>query len=230
MKYIFAGDSWATKAYTPDNKNLNEILSTDVRLADFWGIEYSYRYSLGLSNLDVMDWINSKYNKTTPIVWVYTEPCRDYHRITGLPEFDWMTSDNIFNIRKEINQKVLLTIRQTLKNPIGLIGGLSDIDEEHAHCLGFEILHASWQKWIAEKLESKWFQFGWGASDIGWRKDFDFVKPSRTAIIAWDDQIKEWCWWEDQGYFCKEHPNIRATKEFAEYLKPSVLSWILYNE
>jgi hypothetical protein len=226
MKYIFAGDSWATKAYTPENKNINQLLPNDVRLADFWGLPYSHQFSLGLSNLEVMDKIARHHNNNLPIVWIYTEPCRDYNRITGRDEFEWLTSEKTFEIRKDIDCIVLETIKKTIKNPIALIGGLSDINTEYALSLGYEVLHPSWQSWIAKKLNSKWFQFGWGASDVGWRMDYHNVKPSREAIFAWDDQIKEWCWWEEQGYFCREHPSVRAHEEFAEFMKLNVLQWI----
>jgi hypothetical protein len=226
MKYIFAGDSWAAKAYTHENKNLHELLPTDVRLADYWGMPYGCQYFPGASNLDVMDAIVKNHDETTPIIWVYTEPCRDFKRITGEDEFKWMTSENIFEIRKNISREVLHTIKDTLKNNIALIGGLSDIDSEFATRLGFKVLHSSWQHWIAQKLNSECYTHGWGASDIGWRKDYNYVKPSHAALFAWDNQIKEWYWWEEKGYFCKEHPNIRATKEFAEFLKPEVIKWV----
>ena len=44
--------------------------------------------------------------------------------------------------------------------------------------------------------------------------------------FAWDEQIKEWCWWEEQGYFCHEHPSPQANQEFAQYLQPKISSWI----
>jgi hypothetical protein len=230
VKYIFAGDSWATKAYSFENKNLKMLLDTDRRLADYWNISYSHRYSLGLSNLEVMDQIVRLNDTTTPIIWVYTEPCRDFARITGQNNFQWMTVENIFDVRKEINQKVLIIMRQTLSNPIALIGGLSDVDKEFAVSIGFDVLHSSWQSWIAQKLDSTHFKFGWGASDIGWRKDHNSVRPSKTATFAWDEQIKEWCWWEQQGYFCAEHPTLRANQEFAEFLKADVETWINKHE
>lgn len=49
-------------------------------------------------------------------------------------------------------------------------------------------------------------------------------------IFAGDEQIKEWCWWEEQGYFCREHPSVRATEEFANFLKPDVINWIHQHE
>jgi hypothetical protein len=52
------------------------------------------------------------------------------------------------------------------------------------------------------------------------------ITPSRTATFAWDEQIKEWCWWEDQGWFCHEHPSLQAHREFAEYLEPSIRQWL----
>jgi hypothetical protein len=161
-----------------------------------------------------------------PIIWVYTEPGRDYAAITGRPPFEWMMSEDIFHIRDSLHAQILQRIKKTLSNPITFIGGLSDIDKSLAQDLGFHVLHHSWQKHIAEKLNSQWFQLGWGASDIGWRVHADNVKPSRTATFAWDEQIKEWCWWQDQGWFCHEHPSPMAHREFAMHLEPSMRQWL----
>ena len=103
---------------------------------------------------------------------------------------------------------------------------MSDIDVAVAESHNFTVLHPSWQAWIAAKLNSEWFSFGWGASDIGWRLHYNNVTPSKTATFAWDEQIKEWCWWEDQGYFCHEHPTPLANAEFAAHLLPTVESWM----
>ena len=232
-KFIFAGDSWALKGFTEENYHYGNSnpMPGDVRLADHWGVDHALALSPGEGNLSVMDKIIAlKLPPTTPIVWVYTEPGRDYGRITGNSEFDWMTSEDIFNIRKDLDEKILAEIRSRLPNPIALIGGLSDIDKPRARHLGFDVLHYSWQKWIAEKLKSQWFTFGWGACDIGWRANYNNVKPSRAATFAWDEQIKEWCWWEEHGYFCHEHPTPQANKEFAEFLKPVVLEWLTKYE
>jgi hypothetical protein len=229
MKYIFAGDSWAHRGFTEQNYNYgnNSPMPDDVRLADHWGIEYTHALAPGKGNLSVMDEIISKrLEPTVPIIWVYTEPGRDYGRITGNSEFDWIAREDIFEIRKDLNKKILTEIRAKLPNPIALIGGLSDIDQDIARLLGFDVLHYSWQQWIAKKLNSQWFTFGWGASDIGWRADYNNIRPSRAATFAWDEQIKEWCWWEEQGYFCHEHPTPQANKEFAEFLKPAVIEWL----
>jgi hypothetical protein len=227
MKIIFAGDSWATKGYTPENYNIFDLLESDIRLADFWDLDYDLFLTPGKGNLDLLDIIQKKeVDPAIPIIWVYTEPGRDYGLITNQPEFNWMTDENIFSIRQELDAVILNKIKNTLKNPIALIGGLSDINKTLAESLGFTVLHPSWQGWIAEKLNSKWFGFGWGASDIGWRTNYNNVTPSRAATFAWDEQIKEWCWWEEVGYFCHEHPNPKANQEFAEFLKQDVISWI----
>ena len=227
MKIVFAGDSWAWKGYTTENYNVFNSVQNDIRLADFWDLTYDLSLTPGKGNLDLLKNLQEKkLDPTTPIIWIYTEPGRDYGLITKQSEFNWMTDENIFAIRKELDNIILNKIKDTLKNPIGLIGGLSDVDVELARSLGFTVLHPSWQQWIAEKLNSKWFKFGWGASDIGWRTNYNKVTPSRAAAFAWDEQIKEWCWWEEHGYFCHEHPTPKANEEFAIYLQPTVKKWL----
>ena len=226
---VFAGDSWALKGFTEENytHGNNDPMSGDIRLSDHWKWPYTYCLTPGQGNLSVLDRLVSlNIDSDVPVIWVYTEPGRDYGRITGNPEFDWMASENIFDIREELDAVILQTMRTRIKNPIGLIGGLSDINVELAQSLGLEVLYPSWQKWIANKLNSQHFNFGWGASDIGWRANYNNVIPSKSALFAWDEQIKEWCWWEENGYFCHEHPTPRANEEFAKYLQPIVESWL----
>jgi hypothetical protein len=233
MSYIFAGDSWALKGFTEENYAFgnNNPMPGDVRLADHWGLPYKFALAPGKGNLSILDKIlELNPSSTTPIIWVYTEPGRDYGRITGKNEFDWLTSENIFEIRQELNTQTLETIRSQLDNPIGLIGGLSDISVALAKELEFTVLHPSWQQWIAQQLNSQHFQFGWGACDVGWRADYNNIKPSKAALFAWDDLIKDWCWWQDNGYFSHEHPSPRANLEFAKYLEPQIKEWLKQYE
>jgi len=229
MKILFAGDSWAAKGYTDDNydKSPDDFLSTDTRLADYWPVEYDSCFGIGRGNLYTLDRIvELQLPSTVPIVWVYSEPGRDWGRIQGRPDLEWLTKENYFDLRPALTEITLNKIRHTLKNPITFIGGLSDIDPDAADRAGVDVLHPSWQKWIATKLNSQWFKFGWGASDVGWRMHRDNVTPSRSLTFAWDELIREWCWWEEQGYFCHEHPTPLAHKEFAELLKPKLLEWL----
>lgn len=228
-KLIFAGDSWALKGYTPENYNIvnSDPLPGDTRLADHWPWRYDLCVAPGKGNLTCLAKIcNLKIASSVPIVWVFTEPGRDYALVTGRPEFEWIESENIFEIRKKLEKEILYRIRNTIPNPIGLIGGLSDVDVDIARLYGFEVLYPSWQQWIATTLSSKWFNFGWGASDIGWHANYNNARPSKAATFAWDEQIKEWCWWEEQGYFCHEHPSPRANQEFAYFIKPTVEAWL----
>lgn len=229
MKYIFAGDSWALKGFTEDNydKGNQQPLPGDTRLADHWYIEYQHALAPGKGNLSVLEKIVAEIKSdSVPIIWVWTEPGRDYGKITGNEEFQWLKSEDIFAIRNQLARTTIQTIKQTIKNPIAFIGGLSDIDPSLAYEFGYSTIHPSWQRWIAEKLGSTHFNFGWGACDVGWRADYNNVKPSKSALFAWDEQIKEWCWWADQGYFCHEHPTPRANEEFAQYLQPQVEQWL----
>lgn len=226
---IYAGDSWALKGFTVDNHDRGNLvpLLEDRRMSDHWSISYTLCVAPGRGNLSVLDRILAKQiDPGTPIVWIYTEPGRDFGRITGLDDHDWIRSCDIFSIRQELDEKILKQIRQTLPNPIGLIGGLSDVNETRATELGFTVIHPSWQSWMATRLgREDYFKFGWGASDVGWRQNSHSVRPSAEALFAWDELIKEWCLWEDLGYMCHEHPTPLSNKEFAEYLKNTVISW-----
>ena len=228
-KFCWVGGSWAIKGFTESNYQDRTMPPSvdDVRLPDFWNIPYDMCCQYGKSTLDLMDIVVSKkLDPSTPLIWIYVEPGRDYGRITGRPEHEWMTREDIFEIRKDLDQTILTTLRNTIPNPIALIGGDTDITCPLAEDLGFYVLSASWQRWIAERLNSQWFKFGWNAADIGWRMHSDGITPGRAATFAWDDLIKEWCWWEEQGYFCHEHPTPLAHEQFAEYLKPKVNEWL----
>ena len=162
----------------------------------------------------------------SPVVWVWTEPGRDYGRIRNAPPHEWIEKEDIFDIRTSLNHAIMSEIRNRIDNPIAFIGGLSDVDPLLAQAFGFDVLCSSWQQWIATRLNSKWFQHGWGASDVGWRMHSNGITPGKAATFAWDEQIKEWCWWEEQGYFCHEHPTPQANQEFAEFLQPTVEKWL----
>lgn len=229
IELIFAGDSWALKGFTNENYNIgnDQPLPGDIRLADHWPWTYQHCLTPGKGNLVCLDrLIRSNVPKHIPIIWVYTEPGRDYGRIQNAPPHEWIEREDIFELRAILDHAIMTEIRSRIDNPVAFIGGLSDVDPVLAQALGFHVLCPSWQRWIAEKLNSRWFEFGWGACDVGWRMYSDKIVPSKVATFAWDEQIKEWCWWEDQGYFCHEHPTPRANQEFAEYLKPKVEAWL----
>jgi hypothetical protein len=229
MKYVFAGDSWALKGFTPENYNLgnNQPLPGDVRLADHWPWEYRHCLTPGQGNLTCLDRLLSmKIPNNVPVIWIWTEPGRDYGRIYNAPPHEWIEREDIFSVREQLSYVILTEIRNKINNPVAFIGGLSDIDPLLAKKFEFDTLCDSWQKWIALQLKSQWFKRGWGASDVGWRMHSNNITPGHTATFAWDEQIKEWCWWEEQGYFCHEHPSPLANKKFAEYLQPQVEQWL----
>jgi hypothetical protein len=227
VKMLYAGDSWAIKGFTLTNYDKRPIEPTDVRMADYWNIEYSCCFAGGQGNLALLDKIiGLNLDPAMPVVWIYTEPGRDYNRLTTRPDFEWMEREDMWEIRSELDAKILRQIKDRLPNPVALVGGLSDINVELAEQLNLHVLHPSWQGWIAKQLNSQCFVKGWGAADIGWRMHRDNVTPGRVATFAWDEQIKEWCWWEEHGYFCHEHPTPMANKKFAEYLKPQLNDWL----
>lgn len=225
FEMIYAGDSWAIRGYTEANYKMQDTPAPgDKRMCDYWDVDYQTVYAPGQGNLAVLDRIQ-QLNTKDPIVWIWTEPGRDYHALTGRPQHEWLTREDYFELRDQLNFESLQRIRASIDNPIALVGGLSDIDPR-AESMGYTVLHPSWQRWIAETLNSQWFKLGWGASDAGWRTHYNNVVPSRAVAFAWEEQIKEWCWWEEHGYFCHEHPSPKANAEFAEYLKPQVRSWL----
>jgi hypothetical protein len=232
MKFIFVGDSWALKGFTQENYHYNiNPMAGDIRLADHWPWEYEYCFASGQGNIACLNkFKKEKFDSSIPIIWILTEPGRDYHLITGRPEFEWIESEDIMDIRQHLLKKTMQHLSREISNPVTFIGGLSDVPVKLAQSFGFHVAHPSWQKWIAEKLNSQWFKFGWGAGDIGWRANYNGVVPSKAATFAWDEQIKEWCWWEEQGYFCHEHPTPLANQEFAEFLKPTIEEWLKQYE
>jgi hypothetical protein len=229
MKYIFAGDSWALKGFTNDNydKGNSAPVPGDVRLADHWPWQYKHCLAPGQGNLACLDrLIAMRVPATVPVVWIWTEPGRDYGRVKNAPPHEWIEREDIFDVRTSLSHAIMSEIQSRVSNPIAFIGGLSDVDPLLTKAFGFDVLCESWQSWIAKTLNSQWFEAGWGASDVGWRMHSDGIVPGRAATFAWDEQIKEWCWWEEQGYFCHEHPTPRANQEFAQYLQPGVEQWL----
>ena len=57
MKYLYAGDSWASKGFTQQNWNIFSDLPVtgDVRLADFWQIPYQSLFAGGQGNLVLLE-------------------------------------------------------------------------------------------------------------------------------------------------------------------------------
>jgi hypothetical protein len=227
-KFIFAGDSFAEKGFTEHNCDC-VVRDTDVCLADHWTIPYTKCVAPGEGNLTILDKV-VELKSDLPIIWVWTEPGRDYGRITGRSEFEWIEREDLWELRQSLTVEILKEIKKRLSQPVALVGGLSDIDSGLAQSFGFAVLESSWQRWIANKLNSQWFRKGWGALDVGWRSHYNGITPGKTATMAWDEQIKEWCWWQEQGYFYSEHPTPRANLEFAEFLLPTVTKWIDNNE
>ena len=230
MNYVFAGDSWALKGFTEENYDLGnrEKLPGEICLADYWQLPYIHCVNPGHGNLSILEkFKHMNISPEVPIIWVYTEPGRDYGLITGDDEFNWLRREDFFELREELDSIILTRIRESISNPIGLIGGLSDFNVEKAISLGIHILHPSWQQWTVDKLNRhQHFDFGWGTGDIGWRHDYNNVKPSRTALFHFDKRIKEWCMWEELGYFCHEHPSVKANEEFSEQLEEQVYKWL----
>lgn len=227
MKFVFAGDSWAAKGFTENNyQHVGVFADNDVRLPSFWPWPYEPCIAGGQGNLQCLDkLLLMRLPPAVPVIWVYTEPCRDYGRILRRPPFEWMQRSDFWQLRDQLNHAIISEIRTRLPNPVAFIGGLSDVPAQ-AESQGFTVLHASWQRWIAQQVQSQHFEQGWGAADVGWRAHHNGVTPGAVQTLAWDEQIKEWCAWEQQGYFCHEHPTPRANQEFAEFLQPRVERWL----
>jgi len=228
--FIIAGDSWADKAYTEQNFDQNTPQPGDFGIADCWSWPHDRCITPGQGNLALLDQlVQMNLPEHMPIVWMWTEPGRDYARISGDSDpHAWMKrSDYFLRLRHKLEKHTVEAIVQALpNNPIGFIGGLSDFPTGEFDGDNLLVLHPSWQTWISQQLNSQWFQLGWGASDVGWRHHEDGVQPDPEVLFAWDEQIKEWCWWQDQGWFCHEHPSPTAVRAFAQMLEPQMTWWL----
>lgn len=228
MQYFFIGDSWALKGFTEQNHNSYNFDLGAVRLPDFWLLKYQCHSLGGKGNLVCLDYLlDQNLPANLPIVWIYTEPGRDYARITGnIDNNGWLLKEDYFAIRPELDDYILKKIRNQLPNPIALIGGLSDVDVKLASNTGFHVLHSSWQKWMAEQIGYKLDQ-GWGAPDLMWRMHQDGVnRPAKSITykcINWLKFNKEA---ELNDYMCRYHPTPRSCQEFGEYLRPQLINWI----
>lgn len=227
MKLFFIGDSWASKGFTEHNHNIYEPRTDDVKLPDFWSLPYKNHSLGGKGNLICLDYLlDQKLPATLPIIWVYTEPGRDYARITGNTDNNgWLLKEDYFTIRPELDEYIFKEIRNRLPNPIALIGGLSDVDVNLANSFGFHVLHSSWQKWIAEQINYKLDQ-GWGAPDLLWRMHNEISRPAKALTFKCINWMKFYKEAELNNYMYMYHPTLRANQEFGEYLLPKINSWI----
>jgi hypothetical protein len=228
MQYFFIGDSWASKAFNEHNHEEREPNADDVRLSDLWSLDYNYKSLGGKGNLDCMDHVISmNLPPELPIVWIYTEPGRDYARVyNDQNPHGWLTRDDYFDIRPKLEKQILIKIKNHIPNPIALIGGLSDVDVDLADSLGYTVIHPSWQQWIATQIGVELKQ-GWGAPDLLWRMHTDNVaQPSKTSTYECLDWLKFYKSAESADYMFMYHPTLRANREFGEYLRPQITEWI----
>lgn len=81
-----------------------------------------------------------------------------------------------------------------------------------------------WQAWSQYKsIYEKWSQ----QLNIGIISIMGGEPLLNPEFYQWvDEQIKEWCWWQDHGWFCHEHPTLLAHREFASFLEPSIMEWL----
>jgi len=227
VDYILCGDSWAEKAYNDNNYNKYEKTDQDVCISDMLTGNYSTCTVPGYGNLCVLDeLVKMDIDPDIPLLWIFTEPGRDWSRVYNVDEFDWLKLENYTELRQECIDLILKEISCTIKNPIAFIGGLSDFTAQIELPPNWTVLHKSWQEFIANQLPDSRFNFGWGASDVGWRMFSDNIVPSQQLTFMWDEQIKEWCYWEENGYFCHEHPTLKATYEFAEFISEDFNQWL----
>jgi len=227
VEFYFVGDSWADRAFTEQNKDSREASANDVRLPDFWGMSYATGNNSGKGNLEILDWIvQQNIDSAVPIIWLYTEPLRDYHRITGEDHLKWMQDDQIFEKRPSLSEQILRTIKETIPNPVAFIGGLSDIDPELTNRFGYATLYASWQQWMSQKINSNGFKFGWGSPDVRWRMESHKAVPGKTVTVECMDSLDNFHAWRDSGYIISYHPTMQCHEQFAMDIKQEAIQWI----
>ena len=233
-KICVVGDSWAIMGYTEENydTNYDSPLADDVRFTDGMNIQVTDCCKGGKGNLDIMRRCIKKVHPQLPLVWVFTEPGRDYGYFFGdEKQFDWISNYESFKRRNDIALQSLEIIQDTLPNPIAFIGGLADIPLSFQPKKNNIVLERSWQKFIFDSL-GEWpnfepiFNFGWGASDVGWRYHHNDVKPCPEVLKLWEEQILIWCRWGEKGMMCHEHPTPLAHKKLGEGIEARIKQWL----
>jgi len=178
----------------------------------------------GTANFEMLDRINEQANDYDGVIWVFAEPLQD-HTWNKDSLTELVQSENFWDIRQNIYTQSLQRIDSEIKKPVALIGSHSDVADGDYDQI--EIIHKSWQKYLAETVGVN-LNIGWGADALHRMimMDLSEVNPSIAVVDAISDQFKFWKQMELRKVFNWVHPNTLGNQIFAREIKPKIYQWL----
>lgn len=221
---LYVGPSWANRSYSTHDASETDFTSLyrELSLDKFNIVDLS---KPGMSNQYFIDLLSSPNQphsykcKYDAIIWVYCEPI-----IESKDRQTLLTSENFWQMREQTNKNILNQISQ-LGVPVAMIGAHSDI--ENCNYANLEIVHPSWQKFLAEYADVK-LDVGWGCEVAHkWLLvDYPKLKPSKNLVNSVSDTWRAWCELDLNGVFCWCHPNKLGNELFAREIEQKIQTWI----
>lgn len=238
QRFIYTGPSWANRSYDPPGSWED---ANPTSLSKEWNIpcvDVSLPASRVIDRLvAVRQCLN---NDALPVVWIYHEPIRCLKEATGMSLLDFVKRPDWRTIWDQCNQYCLEKIN-SLGVPVLLIGAHSDV--VGCDYPNLTVGHDSWQKWLAERsglaidndeICVKMHDGGdyklshcWGAELVHkFIYENPKIDPSKELVDAVLDIFFFWKHLEKSDLFFDVHPNRRATQQFAEYLLPTIKTFL----
>jgi hypothetical protein len=222
--YNYVGPTWAQRSFDPPG-----IQQTNF--AKVWQIPYVGHVFPSQPPSTIADKLKSLPG---PTVWIYSDPWGDIPRLTGCSLSEFVSRQDWFDIWQEANQKILHKIN-AFDVPVFLIGTHCDVVD--CNFSNITVAHPSWQKYMSEQLglvhdnsiviEGRTIKHC-VAQEIYFR--FFYENPDIKVDLGLKDLITDqWMLWEQfrcQGLMFYYHPTRRSYQNFANYLKPQLLSWL----
>lgn len=222
--YNYVGPTWAQRSFDPPGV-------AQTNFAKSWQLDY-VEYVFPSTPPGTI--ANKLKSLNGPTVWIYSDPWGDIPEITGCSHAEYVTRTDWFDIWKEANQKILSKIN-ALNVPVFLIGAHCDVID--CNFSNITVGHSSWQKYMAEQLNlvvnndivvSDRTIKHCIAQEIYFR--YFYENPDINVNPGLHDQIiDQWLLWDcfhQQGLMYDHHPTWASYRQFANYLRPRLLSWL----
>jgi len=237
LEFVYSGPSWAARSFDSAE---TETQHGVTNLAREWGIPH---FDASKHATNVL-WQKNRiltFPKKLPIIWIYPEPFTSLDHFTSMSITELLTRSDWKDIWRECNDRNLQEIN-SLGRPVLLIGGHSDVID----CSGYSNIQVgcpSWQKFIAETagLEincgvvkgsyDNGTKFSvkhcWGAEIVHRRLwENPDIDADKTLVDSIWDMFFFWKELERNDLFYDVHPNKKATKLFAVFLKSTVAQFL----
>ena len=224
MNILYVGPSWAARSYDTHDASESDYTSLYKELS-LQNLNIINMSQAGASNQFFLDFLNSPNQphsykvKYDAIIWVYCEPMTSI-----IDKKSFLQSEDFWALRAEANRQLLDKIAN-LGVPVAMIGGHSDIED--CNYSNLEIIHPSWQKFLAESVGVK-LTNGWGC-ELPHKLlliDYPKLKPSKNLVNRVSDTWRAWCEMDLNGVFCWCHPNKLGNELFAREIEQKIQTWI----